>query len=63
MKKNSKLLSVKKTRKKLGVGKTTVYKLISEELISSIKVGRRRLILFDSVEDYIKNRLDGGAQS
>ncbi|MCZ8135510.1 MAG: helix-turn-helix domain-containing protein [Porphyrobacter sp.] len=46
-------LTVAETVKLLGVGRTTIYRLISEERLSSIKIGRRTLILMASIEKLI----------
>jgi excisionase family DNA binding protein len=46
-------LTVADTVKLLGVGKTTIYRLLSEERLSAIKIGRRTLILMASIENLI----------
>lgn len=40
-----------------GLGRTTVYKLLSTGGLQSVRVGRRRLILAESVDEL----LNGGA--
>ncbi|WP_099024824.1 excisionase family DNA-binding protein [Mycolicibacterium palauense] len=45
---------------RLGVGRTTVFALISSGELRSVKIGRRRLVSEASICDYIA-RLDGGA--
>lgn len=37
-----------------GVGKTTVYELVNANKLESIKLGRRRLIKFASLEALLK---------
>lgn len=44
-------LSIKDARKALGLGRTTIYKLIGDGTLQTITVGRRRLILTRSIQD------------
>ena len=39
-----------------GIGRSVLYRLISEGEIVSIKVGKRRLVSRDSVRDYLERR-------
>lgn len=49
-KKNCRLVSIKKTGSLLGIGRSSVYKLINEKRVVKVKVGRRTLITFASIE-------------
>lgn len=46
-------LSVRDTCACLGVGRTTVYKLLEEQKLRSIKIGDRRLVLRASVDELL----------
>lgn len=43
-------LSVREFCQRTSLGKTKVYQMIDEGVINSIKVGRRRLILSESLD-------------
>lgn len=47
-------LSVAEACKQIGIGKTTLYKLIRKKRIESMKVGKRRLISLKAVERFIE---------
>ena len=47
-------LSITETCERLGVGRTTVYGLIAEGELESVKVGRRRLIPASSPAAYLE---------
>ena len=51
------LLSVRQSCEKLGVQRTTFYSILPE--LQSLQIGRRRLILEDSLDDYIDRLLRG----
>lgn len=44
----------------MGLGHTTVWKLISEGRLRTIRIGKRRLVLFDSIEQLIASSSAGG---
>ena len=45
-----------------GLGRTTIYSLLSRGLLESIKVGKRRLVLLDSYRKLIeRQRVDAEA--
>jgi excisionase family DNA binding protein len=48
------LVTVKTARSLTGLGNTKIYELIAEKKLRSITVGRRRLIVFASIEDLLK---------
>ena len=45
------LVTVKAARSLTGLGNTKIYELIGEERLKSITVGRRRLIVYSSIEE------------
>lgn len=47
------LLSVADTSRKLGIGKTRLYQTLREGRLSSLRIGRKRLITAESVERLI----------
>jgi excisionase family DNA binding protein len=48
------MLSVAQAAEHLGVGKSTVNRLIGERKISSVKIGRRRLIPENALTSYVE---------
>jgi len=44
------LVDVKTTLGMCSIGKTTLYKLIAEKKIETVAIGRRRLIVYSSLE-------------
>lgn len=50
------LLSLEETRRRLGIGKTTLYRQMKEEKIAYVKIGRRRLISVKAMEQFIEQR-------
>ncbi len=46
--------TVASTCKITGLGATVVYRLISEGKLKAVKIGRRRLILYSSIEDLLQ---------
>jgi excisionase family DNA binding protein len=50
------MLSVTEACGRLGIGKTTLYLLIRENKIESVKVRRRRLISPKAIERFIEQR-------
>ena len=47
-------MSITETRHALGgIGERTVYQLIYDEEIEATKVGARRMVLVESVHDYV----------
>ena len=53
------LLTVKDACKMLGLGSTKVNELIGKNDISSIKVGRRRLVVIQSVREFVLRNSQG----
>jgi excisionase family DNA binding protein len=51
-------VTVQSARRLLGLGNTSIWKLIGEGRLETIRVGRRRLILYRSIEDLITSGSD-----
>lgn len=51
--------SVRGAAKALCIGRTTIYTLLRQGQLTAIKVGRRRLILIDSIARLIETRRTG----
>jgi excisionase family DNA binding protein len=47
------LLSVEESTKRLGLGRTRLYQEIGSGRLASVRVGRRRLIPEDAIEEFI----------
>lgn len=43
-------VTIPTTRKTSGLGNTTVWKLIAEKKLATVKVGRRVLVTYESLE-------------
>lgn len=56
------LLSVRDAAKALGIGRTTLYKLISCGAVPSVAVAGRRLIAVADLEAYVARLRAGGAR-
>jgi excisionase family DNA binding protein len=50
------MLSVAEACGKLGIGRTTLYKLIRKKIIKSVKIEGRRLISMKAIERFIEAR-------
>jgi excisionase family DNA binding protein len=48
------LLTAKEAADSLGIGVTKLYELLNQELIISVKVGRRRLISVSALEAFVE---------
>ena len=48
------LLSVKDAAQLLGVGKTTIYKLLGQRAIDAVKIGRKTLLRVESLERWLE---------
>ena len=49
------LLSIAEAQRVLGVGRTTIYRLIGEGQLPAVKVGRRTLISESQVQHFIQS--------
>ncbi len=55
-------VTITTARKITGLGNTTVWKLISEGRLDTVSVGRRRLILYASLEKLLSPKADGAVR-
>lgn len=51
-------MSVPECAKYLGVGTSTIYKLIADEALKSFLIGRARRITRDQLDAYINRRIE-----
>ena len=54
------LLSVEETATRLNVSERTIRSFVSDETLRSTKIGRRRLIPRDAVDEFIRSRVEAG---
>lgn len=52
------LVSVEEAADLLSVGRTVVYRLVAQNEVRSIKVGRTRRIVVDSLHEYVGHLLE-----
>jgi excisionase family DNA binding protein len=52
---NTRLINIPDVCKILGVGHWMVYKQINEKALKTIKIGRRRLVSVDALNEFIKS--------
>lgn len=48
-----KTISVLDAARALSIGKTKAYQLLAEQRLRSIRIGRRRLVIADSIDELI----------
>ena len=53
-------VSVEEAAMLLGIGRTVAYRLVQSGDLRSVKIGRRRLVVRISIEEYVA-RLEGTA--
>lgn len=59
----SQLISIPQVRERLGgIGRTTVWRLITAGDLQGVKVGGRSFVLESSVEDFVARQVDGCSQ-
>ena len=51
------LLSVPEAAEAMGIGRTTLNKLLATGSLGSLKIGRRRLIFVDDVEEFVRKQV------
>ncbi|MGI8309430.1 helix-turn-helix domain-containing protein [Saccharopolyspora hattusasensis] len=49
------LLTVEQAAERLGLGRTTVYQLIANGDLGSVRIGRLRRIPADAIDAYVKH--------
>jgi excisionase family DNA binding protein len=54
-------LSVKETRKALGLGRTTIYKLLAMGQLQRVKIRGRTLVTVQSIELLVEQAVNRGA--
>jgi len=60
--KDRRLLSIEETQDMLRVGRGTVWKLIKEEGLPTVKIGKRRLIPVKALDEWIEARTKSNEQ-
>ena len=53
------LLTVEEAACELRIGRTQTYELVMRAKIPSVKIGRRRLVVRDGLEEYVRGLLHG----
>lgn len=49
-------ISIKEAVKALSLGRTTIYKLIREQRLETVKIGRRTLVKVESIRNLITGK-------
>ncbi len=57
----ARLLPVEVVMAQLGVGRSTVFELIANRQLRSVKIGRRRLVPQMAVDEFVASLLAGDA--
>ena len=47
------LLSIKQAMFELGIGRTGTYELIRDKKLKTVKIGRRRFVAIEAIEEFI----------
>ena len=47
------LLSIKQAMFELGIGRTGMYELIQGKKLKTVKIGRRRFVAVEAIEEFI----------
>lgn len=55
------LLSLTQAKLELGIGRTLVYELIEAGKLRSVKLGRRRLIPREAIEEFVRRLSEAGS--
>jgi len=55
---NALLISVEKAAFALGIGRSQIYNLIAQGAISSVKIGRRRLVVKRDLDNFVRGLTD-----
>jgi excisionase family DNA binding protein len=56
---SGRLLSIPKVAKILGIGRSKAYDMAAKSELTVVALGRRRLIVRDSLEAFIRSRVIG----
>lgn len=57
------LIPIDRARDELGVGNTTLWRLMKEGAIESVSIGRKRLVVFASLKGYVSKLRQSHTQS
>ena len=52
------LLSIKQVIHELGIGRTNTYELIASKKLKTVKIGRRRFVTIDALDEFIAGLSD-----
>ena len=55
---NQKLLNIDQVCETLGIGQFSVYKLINQRRLKSVKIGARRLVSYHALQKFIADLED-----
>lgn len=50
------LLSIKETCKRLSIGHWAAYQQIHQQKLKTVKIGKRRLVSTNAIEEFIANK-------
>jgi excisionase family DNA binding protein len=56
-------ITIATARQITGLGNTTLWKLIAEKKLQTVRIGRRRLVVYDSLRALLAPRADTQPQS
>ena len=51
----TRLLSIKETCERLGIGHWALYQQINQNTLKTVKIGKRRLISTNAINEFIEN--------
>ena len=54
-----KLLNIDQACERLSLGRWSVYKLINQNRLKTVKIGKRRLVTMNAIDDFIKTLQEG----
>jgi len=57
------LLPVREVAAQLSIGRDTAYELVRSGRLRSVAIGRRRLIPFSELEDFVRRESEGNGTS
>lgn len=59
----ARLLPIEAVMAQLNVGRSTVFELIGTQALSSVKIGRRRLVPQSAIDDYVSRLISEAASA
>jgi excisionase family DNA binding protein len=55
------LIAIKQATYEIGIGRTVIYELIKDGRLKTVKIGRRRLVPVEAIEELVASlRKEGG---